>query len=131
MPDPGATKPPELPVLVESLNVTLRTMERRLRLYRNLVICVSLAMFGSLIIALVFRKWMVLSGWLAIPLFVGCFFYLDSRTVRVWRERVLAMQKERGLDIAQLERSLTAMRYIPDATRRSMFALFSSEKPKA
>src|SRR5215469_1389530 len=109
MPGPGATKLPELPVLVESLNVTLRTMERRLRLYRNLVICVSLAMFGSLIIALVFRKWMVLSGWLAIPLFVGYFFYLDSRTVRVWRDQVLAMQKERGLDIAQLERSLTAM----------------------
>lgn len=130
MPNPSETKPPELPVLLESLNVTLRTMERRLRLYRNLVICVSLAMFGSLIIALVFRKWMVLSGWLVIPLFVGGFFYLDSRAVRTWRDRVLAMRDERGLDVAQLERTLTAMRYIPDSTRRSMFAMLSSEKSK-
>ena len=131
MPNPSPTKPPELPVLLESLNVTLRTMERRLRLYRNLVFCVSVTMFGSLIIALVFRRWMVLSGWLVIPLFVGCFFYLDSRTVRTWRDRVLAMRDERGLDIAQLEQTLATMRYIPEATRHSMFALLSSEKPKA
>jgi hypothetical protein len=127
---PSSSKPPELPVLLESLNLTLRTLERRLRWYRNLVICVSLTLLGSLILALVFRKWILLGGWLALPLFVGCFFHLDARTVRTWRDRILEMRDQRGLDVAALEQTLTALRHIPEATRRSMFTMLNSEKPK-
>ncbi len=120
----------EKPVLLEAINLTFRTMERRTRLYRNLVVCVSLTILGSLIIALTFRKWIVLSGLLAPPLYVGCFLYLDARTLRAWRDRVLAMRDECGLDVAQLKQTLRDMRYIPEATLHSMFATLNPEKPK-
>ncbi len=38
---------PKNRVLLEAINLTFRTMERRTRLYRNLVICVSLTLLGS------------------------------------------------------------------------------------
>lgn len=121
---------PEKPVLVEAINLTYRTMERRTRLYRNLVVCVSLTLFGSLVLALIFRKWVVLTGWLATPLFVGCFYHLDTRTIRAWRDGVLALRDKRGLDVMQLEQTLAAMRYIPAATLRSMFITLNIEEPE-
>jgi hypothetical protein len=127
---PVAPKPSvEQPVLLAAINLTLRTMERRLRWYRNLVVCFSLTFLISLILALVFRKWLVLTGWLALPLFVACFLYLDARTLRAWRDRVLEMRDQRGLDVAQLEQTLKALRHIPEATLRSLFAMVRSDKP--
>lgn len=123
--------PAEKPVLLEAINFTLRTMEHRTRLYRNLVVCVSLTTLGSLVIALVFRRWIALMGWLALPVFVGCFLYLDARTVRTWRARVCEFRDQRGLQVLQLEQTLTGFGYIPPATLRSMFALLSMEEPKA
>jgi len=124
--------PVETPVLLEAVNVTLRAMERRLRLYRNILVCVSLGLSGSALVALIFRKWIILGGGvLAVPLLVGCFLYLDARAVRAWRDRVLQMQDKGGLDVDQLKKTLTSMRYIPDATLHSMFAMLSSEAPKS
>ena len=118
------------PVLLEAINLTLRAMEQRTRCYRNLVVGVSLTLLGSLTLALVFRKWILLGGWLAPPLLVGCFLYLDARTVRAWRDRILEMRDQRGLDVAALEQTLTVLRHIPEATLRSMFTILNSEKPK-
>jgi len=90
------------------------------------VVGVSLTLLGSLTLALVFRKWILLGGWLAPPLLVGCFLYLDARTVRAWRDRILEMRDQRGLDVAQLGQTLKAVRCLPEATLRAMFATLDS-----
>jgi hypothetical protein len=126
----AASSAAEKPVLLEAINLTFRTMERRTRLYRNLVICVSLTLLGSLALAVVFRKWIILLGLLAPPFYVGCFVYVDSRTLRAWRDRVLAMQNERSLEVEQLKKLLSDLRHIPAATLQSMFATLNIEAPK-
>ena len=120
----------EKPVLLEAINLTFRTMERRTRLYRNLVVCVSLTLLGSLVLAVVFRKLIFLLGFLAPPLYVGCFVYVDGRTLRAWRDRVLTMRTERSLEVEQLKKLLSDLRHIPAATLQSMFATLKPEEPK-
>jgi hypothetical protein len=120
----------EKPVLLEAINLTFRTMERRTRLYRNLVVCVSLTLLGSLVLAVAFRKWFFLFGLLAPPFYVGGFVYVDGRTLRAWRDRVMAMRNERSLEVEQLKKLLSDLHHIPAATLHSMFATLNLETPK-
>ena len=129
-PNPSVTNASaEKPILLEAINLTLRTMERRARLYRNLVMAVSLTALASLVVAVVSRRWVVLSGLLALPLYVGGFLSLDNRMVKAWDERMFQMRDQRGLNIAQLEQTLTGFRHLPQATLRSMLATLTSSKP--
>jgi hypothetical protein len=120
----------EKPVLLEAINLTFRTMERRTWLFRNLVVCVSLTLLGSLVLAVIFRKWIFLLGLLAPPFYAGCFVVIDGRTLRTWRDRVLAMRNERSLEVEQLKKLLSDLRHIPAATLQSMFATLNIEAPK-
>jgi len=124
---PVAPKPPvETPVLLKAVNLTFRTMERRVRLYRNLVIAVSLTTMASVILSVILRRWVALLGFLALPAYVCGYLSLDNWIVRAWCDRVLAMRDEGGLNVAQLKQTLTALHCIPHATLHSMFATLDS-----
>ena len=126
---PVAPKPPvETPILLKAVNLTFRTMERRARLYRNLVIAVSLTTMASVALAVILQRWAALLGVLALPAYVCGYVSLDNRIVRAWRDQVLAMRDESALNVTQLEQILTAQRYIPDATLHSMFAMLDSKE---
>jgi hypothetical protein len=126
---PVAPKPPvETPILLKAVNLTFRTMERRARLYRNLVIAVSLTPIASVALAVILRRWAALLGVLALPAYVCGYLSLDNRIVRAWRDQVLAMRHEGALNVTQLEQMLAALRYIPDATLHSMFAMLDSKE---
>lgn len=130
-PDPVATRATEeKPVLLEAINLTLRTIERRAWQYRNLVIAVSLTTFVPVILAVLLRRWVVLVGWLALPFYVSGFVLLDQQVVKTWRRGVLQMRAERGLSVTQLEQTLMGFRHLPQATLRSMLAVLTSEEPK-
>jgi hypothetical protein len=124
--DSGA--PAEKPVLLEAVNLTLQTIERRARVYRNLVVGFSLTALGLAVAAVVLRRWVLLAGLVALPLLVAGFLFLDGRIVRGWRERVFLMRDQRGLKVAQLGETLTAFRYLPAGTLCSMLAMLISEK---
>jgi len=129
--NPGATAAAaEKPVLLEAINLTFRTMERRSRHYRNLVIAVSLTAMASVILAVIFRRWVVLSTGFALPLYVGGFLFLDHRLVTTWRRRVLHMRDKRGLSLAQLAQILSGLRHLPQASLRSMLAALASERAR-
>jgi len=129
-PDPSATSASaEQPVLLEAINLTFRTIERRLRLYRNLVIAVSITGLGSIVVAVILRRWVVLSGELTLPLYFAGFLVLDKRIVTAWRRGVFRMRDERGLSVAQLTQALTGFPHLPQATLRSMLALLTAEAP--
>ena len=82
IPDPFST---EKPVLLEAINLTFRTLERRLRLYRNLVIAVSLTGLGSVIVAGILRCWVVLVGELALPVYFAGFLLFDRHGLAAGR----------------------------------------------
>jgi hypothetical protein len=128
-PNPSVTSASaEKPVLLEAINFTFRTVERRLRLYRNLAVAVSLTGLGSVIVAVILRRWVVLVGELALPMYFAGFLFLDRRIVMAWHRGVLQMRDERELSVAQLTQTLTGFRHLPQATLRSMLAVLTSEK---
>jgi hypothetical protein len=130
-PNPSATSASaEKPVLLEAINFTFRTLEWRLRMYRNLVTAVSLTGLGSVIVAVILRRWVVLVGELALPLYFAGFLFLDRRIVMAWRRGVFQMRDERGLNIAQLTKALSGFPHLPQATVRSLLAVLTSEKPQ-
>src|ERR1035441_7877967 len=111
---PVKPKPPvEQPVLLEAINLTFRTMERRARLYRNLVVAVSLTMIASVVVGIILRRWVVLLGMLALPIYVRGYLSLDNRLVMGWRRDVLRMQDTRGLNVAQLTQTLAGLKNLP------------------
>lgn len=124
----GTSKPLEKPVLLEAINFTFRTVEQRTRHYRNLVIAVSLTGLGSIIIAVILRKWIVLAGELALPLYFAGFLFLDRRILMAWRRDIFKMRDEHGLSITQLKQTLTSLRHLPQETLRSMLAMLNSDK---
>ncbi|HEY0790669.1 MAG TPA: hypothetical protein VGD78_06350 [Chthoniobacterales bacterium] len=124
------TKTVERPALLEAIDTTLRTIESRTRLYRNLVVLVSLTALGLPMMALLLHQWTFLIGLLALPAYVGAFLVLDGRVVRAWRDEICRLRNQRELNVAQLKETLTAFRYIPAATLREMLAMLSPEKPR-
>lgn len=115
----------EGPVLLEAINFTLRTLQSRTHMYRNLVVAVSLTGLASIAFALFLRRWSVLLGLLALPLYVTAFLYFDRKAVEAWRYRVVQMQSERGLNISQLCEILSGFRHLPQMTIASMLTLLT------
>ena len=129
-PKPGVPGPAsEGPVLLQALNLTMRTVERRTRLYRNLVVAVSVTGIASMTAAALYRRWIIVVGILALPGFVALFLVIDRRLVLGWRRQLLAMRDERGLNLSELERTLSGFRHLPQATLQSMVALVKSPEP--
>jgi hypothetical protein len=55
-------QPTEKPVLADAIDMTLRTIEDRTKLYRNLIVAVSLVSMVSIVLAALFREWLLLAG---------------------------------------------------------------------
>jgi hypothetical protein len=124
------TSPVEKPVLLEAINCTFRTLEQRTRQYRNLVIAVSLTGVGSIILAVILRRWIMLVGELALPLYFVCFLFFDKQVLIKWRLGVFKMRDEQGLSIAQLTQTLMSLQHLPQSTLRSMLAMLTSTNQK-
>jgi hypothetical protein len=118
--------PPEKPVVLEAINFTFQTIERRRQQYRCLVIATSLTGLASLIMAVVMRRWIFLTGELALPLYFVIFLYFDHRAVMSWQRGICEMRDKQELKIAQLVKILTNRPHLPPATLRSMLAMLDS-----
>ena len=55
-------QPANRPVLPDAIDITVRTIEGRARLYRNLVVAVSAVSVLSILLAVLFRQWLALTG---------------------------------------------------------------------
>jgi hypothetical protein len=124
----GATG--ETPVLLEAIHLTVETIRRRARVYRNLAVGFSLTAIAIGAAAIILRRWVVLTGLAVLPLAVVGFLLLDGWIVRRWRDQVFLMRDRRGLKIAQLQETMAAFGHLPAGTLRSMLAMLGSEHPK-
>ncbi len=105
-----------------AIQATLTTIRNRARLYRNLVICVSVVVIGSPVAAAVFRSafpLIVLS--LLVPL-VGTYFVLDSRYTGRWSKQVLELWSEGKLDPGVFSSTMRAHPYVPQGTLEGMLS---------
>jgi hypothetical protein len=117
-----------------AVELTLRAIERRARLYRNTVVAVSALLICSPMAAVALRTWWPLLAVTLIPATVIIFFVLDAREVDEWCSRMRAIQATSTWTLTDFERAARSWRHLPQATLAGMIhtlkrgnADFSSE----
>ncbi len=102
-----------IPVVKEAVNATLRTIERRANLYRNLIISVAVLSALSILMSVIFRSWLPLCGIVLIVPLTGGFLLLDSRQVRRWQADIMEMWRFRSLNLKEFEKMISGFRHVP------------------
>jgi hypothetical protein len=106
----------------DAIELTLRAIESRARLYRNIVVIVSLSIVGAPIVALVSWSWWPLA-WLAVlPVVVATYLALDTSLVRRWNRRVTAVCLAQGIPLAEFAKTVGSIRTLPQGTVHGMLA---------
>jgi hypothetical protein len=120
-------QPADKPVLLEAINFTLRTIEDRGRLYRNLVVAVSIVCVLSVFSAALFRQWIALTGFLLLVPLTGGFLFFDGRRIRRWRTEIIEKSKMRGLDVTIFQKTIAGFRHLPTGSLQAMLSTLSSD----
>jgi hypothetical protein len=113
-----------------AINSTLRTVERRVRLYRNCVVSVSALATTVIMTTVVTTQWRWLALLLALMPLIGTYIALDMSVVAGWREAVLRQWAEGDILLGPLEQALRAKPSVPKITLDSMLdRLFARDLP--
>ena len=122
-------QPPDAPVMAIAINLTLRAIEDRARLYRGLIVVVSGTSVLALILAGLLRSWTPLLAFgLLVPL-AGGYLLLDGRRVSRWRTEILDLWCRRDLKLALLAKSVSAYPSVPSRTLEGMLATLPPSSP--
>jgi hypothetical protein len=106
--------------LHEIVQLTLRAIEDRARVYRNTVVAVSLVVLAAPVLALVLWSARPLAAWLiSIPITI-VFLWYDRWIVDRWRRQVMTQCASRGLDLAVVLQILPSQRHLPENTLAGM-----------
>jgi hypothetical protein len=115
----------------EAIDLTLRTIERRARLYRNLVAGVVAMPMGSLVSALCFRSWWPLLGVCLLVPATGIYLAVDSWQVRRWAQGILDLRRTKGLDVESFSSIVLTHPWIPKRTVGGMLERLENPAPKS
>jgi hypothetical protein len=111
-----------------AFDLTARTIDRRARAYRNLVVLISVIGISTITWAGIARSGRpLLLLFLLVPLCAG-FFALDSFLVNRWRVQLLRLWIDDDLDLNHLASSLAAIQILPAGTVRAMLASLPIDK---
>ena len=115
-------QPANRSVLLDAIDITVRTIEGRARLYRNLVVAVSAVSVLSILLAVLFRQWLALAGLVLLVPLTGGFLFFDSRLVRRWRAGIVEMARLRSLDRATFLNTISGFRHLPPNALKAMLS---------
>jgi len=118
----------EKPVIVEALDLTFRTIEKRIKRYRYLVISVVFVTAISSLLAIFYREWLFTIGWILLVPLIGGFSYVDSRTVRRWRREIFQMRGGRNLDLDFFLRTTGELHRISPPMLKGMLSTIDSNQ---
>jgi hypothetical protein len=99
---------------------TVRTIKDRARLYRNLVVAVSVVSVLSILLSVLSRQWLALIGFVLLVPLTGGYLFLDSRIVRRWRAGIVEMTRLRSLDVVTFLKTISGFRHLPPNTLKAM-----------
>ena len=116
----------EPPALLQAINLTLTTIDRRIRLYRVLVVYVIVAGVGFPVASLITQAWLLLAGLGFIIPAVGIYLWVDKRVVRTWAEVVTRLSHNQRLDLVQFKQTILSFRHLPASTLKAMLSLVPS-----
>jgi hypothetical protein len=124
-------QPTNRPVLLDAIDITVRAIEDRARLYRNLVVAVSAGSVLSILLSVLFRQWLALTGLVLLVPLTGRFLFFDSRLVRRWRARIVEMLRLRGLDRATFLKTMSGFRRLPPNALKAMLSTIPSSSEES
>jgi hypothetical protein len=119
-------QPANRPVLLDAIDITVCTIEGRARLYRNLVVAVSSVSMLSILLAVLFRQWLALTGLVLLVPLTGGFLFFDSRLVRRWRAGIVGMTRLRSLERAMFLKTISGFRHLPPNALKAMLSTIPS-----
>jgi hypothetical protein len=112
----------EVSPVKEGIDLTLRTIEGRACLYRNLLVVVSALLVGSAVGGVVLRSWWPLVGVMLVAPATGTYFALDTRQVHWWTVQILGLWRAKRMSLAAFSSNVLAFPSIPKETVRAMIA---------
>jgi hypothetical protein len=115
-------EPTSRPALLDAIDSTVRIIEDRARLYRNLVMAVSTVSVLSILMAILFRQWIAFSGLVLLVPLTGGFLILDSCLVRRWRTGIIEMKRVRSLDVVVFQKTVSGFRHFPPNSLKAMLS---------
>jgi hypothetical protein len=118
----GQKQPNDKPVLVDAIDTTVRAIQHRTTLYRNLVVWVCVVSLASFLAAAWLHRWLALAGLILLVPLTGAFLLCDSRLVGRWRNGILEMAHLRGLDVAMFRKTISTLRYLPPDSLQAMLS---------
>lgn len=120
--------PTNNPVLLDAIEATLRTIEGRTKLYRNLVVAVSAVSVLSILLAALFQQWIAFAGLVLLVPLTGGYLFIDSRLVRRWRAAIAEMERLRSLDVTTFLKTVSGFRHLPPNALRAMLSTISAKR---
>jgi len=123
--------PTNRPALLDAIDITLRTIEERAELYRNLVVAICVVSVLSILMAVLFRQWMPLAGLVLLVPLTGGFLFLDSRLVRRWRAEIVEMGRSRSLDVIAFLKTISGFRHLPPNALKAMLSTIPASREES
>ena len=120
----------ETPPLLRAINLTLITIDRRIRLYRVLVVCVIIIGISVPLLSIYFQSWVILLALTSVLPAVASYLYVDRRVVKKWATNVLALAREQKYDIVQFNQIIMSFRHLPAATIEGMLSCIAMEEAR-
>jgi hypothetical protein len=118
--------PPASNAYTEGLRLTAEALRQRTWLYRNLVIATIALTSASLMVTVLFRLALGLSGLVFLVPLVGIHLLLDCRCVRLWSQRLVQLQEKAGVDFSVLRKAVSQIPSLPSRSLESMFSSLPS-----
>ena len=111
-----------------AIDRTLRTIEERARLYRNLVVAVSIVLIGSSVASIVLRLWWPLTGLALIVPATAMYLVLDTRLVRGWVAEMGSLQETDAMNLESFARGILSHPLLPKTTLIGMLNLLGGSE---
>lgn len=116
------TPPSEALAVQTGIDLTLRTVEQRVRLYRCVMIAFLILLVGSVGLSLVVRLWWPLTGLILTVPATASYLALDGRAVRRWASQIQDLRNSHGLSLQVFSGMILAHPLIPKGTAKGMLA---------
>src|SRR5262245_47733824 len=105
-----------------ALELTLRTIELRAKLYRRTVVITSALLVSLPLSGAVLRSWFPFLALILVVPVTATFCVLDNRQVCRWRDSILQLWTTANLDIASFSEFVSRNPMVPQQTFRAMIA---------
>jgi hypothetical protein len=122
-----SARPSSVEPMQAAIQATLTTIRNRARLYRNLVVCVSVVVIGSAVVAAIFRSVIPLIAFSMLVPLVGLYFVLDNRSTRLWGKHLLELWSEGKVDLGAFSAAMGAYPFVPRGTLEGMLSALPIE----